>query len=186
MAFFEKLFGKRSSPPRSEWLRISTTIAEGFESSRSWWRQAAGELLNRSELLAAIPSISSKILEGTHADLAMRAFQLRDTAGFLAAKSYISPQDGHDFADILWGQVAGVHVKPVFALVQRYEEVANEPGTVLARFLFDVGSYFYGSDKAALAHSLALGELFEVFVDAGRTIVAGAFGDHATVRTLAR
>jgi len=168
-------------PSRSEWLRIANTISDEFESSRIWWLKVAGDFLNQNDLLAQIPPISPKNVQGTHADLAMRAFQLRDTAGFLAAKSYISQQDGRDFADILWNQVAGAHLESVLAFVHRYEEVADERGTVLARFLFDVGSYFYGSDKAAVAQSVAMGEVFEPFVRASRTTVATAFGDHDTV-----
>ena len=141
-------------PSGSDWLRISTTIADEFQLSRSWSLKVAGDFLIENDLVDQIPPISPKNVEGTHADLAMRAFQLRDTAEFLAAKSYISRQDGRDFADMLWGQVAGMHIQPVLALVHRYEEVANERGTVLARFLFDVGSYFYVPTKLR-SHSLS-------------------------------
>ena len=106
MGFLDSIF--KRYPKREEWHQISQSITEGFRDTRSGWfndvfvkmMQDFVQSMNKSPI-----PMNTELTD--EVDRLMKAFQLRDISGFLAAKKYLPASQGRDFCDLFWAQVCG-------------------------------------------------------------------------------
>jgi len=171
---------------RDQWGTISTFIARGLESLREKWFTSCVNILrdirDTDEDYSEVEIVNSEL--GGKANLAITAYQLWFVSNMLAAKQYISRDEGQDFADILYLQVGGTQIDDILAFWEKYNEVSDEGGEQLRRFSNDVAAYITGNETPLTEDMLIEGMLiatqFEHLVGLSQLVVARAFRDEET------
>ena len=136
------------SPSRDQWGAISTLIARGLESAREKWFTLCVHILrdirDTDEDYSEVEIVNSEL--GGKANLAITAYQLWFVSNMLAAKQYISRDEGQDFADILYLQAGSTQIDDILAFWEKYNEVSDDGGEQLRRFSNDVAAYITSNE----------------------------------------
>ena len=167
-------------PRREHWGMISLNISKGLEDVRLKWFDLCVKILRQSS------SVKGELVNthlGGEAELAIKGYQLWLVSGFLAQHAYISPEEGQDFAEILYAYVGGTKLDECMAFFRRYHEVQPGNGTQLFLFASDVAKYITGKE-APLAENMLISSAFPTFVALTHMVVAECFGDKETVNEL--
>ncbi|MDV2502757.1 MAG: hypothetical protein RX318_02230 [bacterium] len=177
----EQSFSGTGGPSRDQWAIISTNIAVALEEVRRYWFNDCVEYLRTlrdTEKEHSHIEITNTELGG-NADLAIRAYQLWVVSNMLAEKKYIPPDEGQDFADILYLQVGGTKIHNCMSYFERYKKASG--GEQMTLLCADVAGYItevvVGVDVIDL---LALDNFFTL-VETTQIVLAHAFGDEKTL-----
>jgi hypothetical protein len=137
MGFFSKLF--YTPPARDEWGSIALNIAQSIEKSSEEWFDTIVHKFEDGSTDVVNTSY------GGDAELAIKAYQLFLASSFIGENQYILPEDGKDFADVLFASTCGTKLTDVLEFFGRYVEVSDDSGAQLSRFTGDVARYITGS-----------------------------------------
>ena len=125
---------------RSEWGSICLEIAKQFKEDREKWFKACIDLLIKKAKEGQRITIVRPVLGGT-AEQALKAFQLRLASLMLYEREYIPPDQGQDFADLLYAQVCGTELDECMVYVRRYLEFKTDFGALTNAFCHDACDY---------------------------------------------
>lgn len=161
-----------------QWSAMCLNIGDGLASLRSAFFKDVFEsfvAIQKHKEFEGDIEIKNKNLGGK-AELALKAYQVRQVIAILQAKQYIRP-DSYYF-DILLGYVCGTDTKGCLIFFERYSEVIDNKATMMLRFCGDIVSYIIGVHHAeAEIAVLRLNSLVE-FSFYSEAVVATAFNDH--------
>jgi hypothetical protein len=101
----------------------------------------------------------------------------------MAQHRYIPPDQGRDFADLLFAQVCGSDLESTLQYFARYERA--DRGSSLFRFSSDVAEYITGNN-APLMEAMTLGGSAPILAHLSHMVLAGSFNDQRTVQSLQR
>ena len=167
MGFFSNLF--KSEPSREEWTSISTSICEGLEGYIDiWYAVCVNALKEKGESI-----VNEEVTD--EADLAIRSFQLMMTMNYIGSNQYISPENGADFADLLYANYCGTKLNKVADFGYRYIEVAEDSGVQISRFCGDVTDSILGTKS--VTGLLTLTPYVMTLGLGGNALISSAFGD---------
>ncbi len=184
MRFISNLFRRHNhrDPKRDDWLKISTAITAGFESDANLFFQAVVRTIDTCPL-GEWPG--GKVLRPVHriiggkAEIAIKAYELSALSGLLDAMKYIQRPQGHDFCDLVFGQVCGSALSDILGRIRIEDGLTKDARA--ARFSGDITRFILNMEMDNLGCILiatvivpALEPMFQCHI--GMT-VAQAFGD---------
>jgi|APSaa5957512535_1039671.scaffolds.fasta_scaffold40417_4 hypothetical protein len=171
MGFFSRLF--YTPPAREEWGSIALNIAQSIEKSSEEWLDAVVQKFENGST-----DVLNTAFDGD-AELAIKAYQLFLASSFIAENQYIPPEDGKDFADVLFASTCGTRLSDVLEFFGRYVEVADEGSAQLTRFTNDIAKYITGAE-APLQEMLLIVPSTIHLAWLNKLIVATHFKDEST------
>ncbi len=181
MGFLDKILG-RAAPDRTQWGEIVNSITLGLKQVRENWFKSCVDSLESASTDDNPIAIKQRTLGGD-ALRAANAYQLFLVSSYLAQHRYIPPDQGRDFADLLFAQVCGSDLETTIHYFARYQQA--DGGSSLFRFTSDIAEYITGN-KAPLMEAMALGVSTPILAHLSHMVLAVSFNDQSTVQSLQR
>ena len=175
MGFFSSLF--YTPPARDEWGSIALNIAQSIEKSSEEWFDTIVHKFEDGSTDVVNTSF------GGDAELAIKAYQLFLASSFIGENQYILPEDGKDFADVLFASTCGTKLTDVLEFFGRYVEVADDGSAQLTRFTNDVAKYITGSE-APLLEMLLIAPSTVHLAWSNKLIIATHFKDESKAKEI--
>jgi hypothetical protein len=173
--------------PRRHWVWVSLCIAKELEEIRIDWFDSCVQLLQGvfgQDHYAHLDLRTENTELGGEAELAIKAYQLYCTSGFLGQHSYVDPKEGRDFATLVYSQVCGTGLEDCLVYFRRYKD-DGVSAAQMRHFSSDVARYIAG-DHGMVAGSAVIVTMMESLIDACHGAVAACFGDDETLDQLAK
>lgn len=166
---------------KDDWNSICIYLAQEFSNLRKQQFDTYISLLKE-----ASPKMDTKIniVNDTVAGsalYAMQAHQVLRAMGIISSQTYISPEEGEDFADLLNAYICGENSPKCKDYFIKYLEASKDQGTLLFLIASDIAKYITNSE-VALAEALILADPlvhYSLLVDVH---VANAFKDEAAAQ----
>ncbi len=181
MGFFQKLFGSpaQRTLPDDEWDKIISQMVTLFRNCRDEWFSLCVHVLKDEQALRSNPILNGR------AETAAIIYQSIDALEAIAAKQYIEPRKGKDFANQFFAAITeGLNVSEK---IQIHKELsaARENGGGDIFLLCDYVSKAISIKNDALT-GMKIAPTVPLFTNLNHNIVAELFGDSATVKELKR
>lgn len=182
--FFSQFLGqpnqpaRQHAPSRGDWSKIIDALVSHLGDYRNQWFALCIRLLKDKPNVRTNPRITSE------ADIAARVFQSIDALEAVAAKRYIEPSDGRDFANQFFAAIT--EGSNLLLTNQLHRELRNahdgdQGGDVFLLCSYATEAILTQQDVTAC---MEIARTVPLFTNLNHTVVAAAFGDSATLREL--